>query len=62
MKSLKRKTRGDVYRNAKKIIDDAIAVIPWMTADSLRRAERIHKQKIIIKETVVLQLLGASCL
>ena len=29
--SLEIKTRGDVYSNVKKIIDDAIAVIPWMT-------------------------------
>ena len=30
MTSLERKKRGDVYVNVK-IIDDAIAVIPWMT-------------------------------
>ena len=36
MISLGSKTRGDVYRNMKKIIDDAIAIIPWMTKDSLK--------------------------
>ena len=30
----------------KKIIDDAIAVNPWMTDNSLKCAVRIHKQKI----------------
>ena len=29
--SLESKTRGDVYGNVKKIINDAIAVSPWMT-------------------------------
>ena len=30
----------------KKIVDDAIAVIPWMREDSLKCAERRHKKKI----------------
>ena len=45
--SLESKTRGDVYGNVKKIINDAIAVSPWMTEDSLNCAARRHKQKII---------------
>ena len=44
--SLERKIRGDIYGNLKKIIDDAIAVSPWMTQDSLKYAARRHKQKI----------------
>ena len=28
--SLEKKTRGDVYGNVKKIINDAIDVMPWM--------------------------------
>ena len=40
------KSRGDVYGIVKKIIDDAIAVIPWMIGDSLNCAARRHKQKI----------------
>ena len=44
--SLESKTRGDVYGNVKKIIDDAIAVSPWMTENSLKCAARRHKQKI----------------
>ena len=44
--SLERKTRGDVYENVKEIIDDAIAVGPWMTEDSLKCAARRHMQKI----------------
>ena len=31
MTYLQSKTTDDVYGNVKKIIDDAIAVIPWMT-------------------------------
>ena len=46
MTSLESKTRGDVYGNVKKIIGDAIAVIPWMIEDSLKCAVRRHKQKI----------------
>ena len=41
--SLEIKIRGDVYRNVKKIIDDAIDVIPWTTEDSLRCAARRHR-------------------
>ena len=44
--SLESKTRGCVYGNVKKIIDDAIAVSPWMTEDSLKCAARRHKHKI----------------
>ena len=44
--SLERKTRGDVYGNVKKIIDDEIFVRPWMTQDSLKCAARRHIQKI----------------
>ena len=44
--SIERKTRGDVYGNVKKIINDVIAVSPWMAEDSLKCAARIHKQKI----------------
>ena len=44
--SLKRKIRGDVYVNMKKIIDYAIDVSPWMTENSLKCAARRHKQKI----------------
>ena len=46
MTSLEIKTRGDLYGNVK-IINDVIAVIPWMTEDSLQCASRRHKQKII---------------
>ena len=46
MTSLESKRRGDVYGNVKKIINDAIAVSPWMTEDSLKCAARRHKQKI----------------
>ena len=46
MTSLESKTRGDVYGNVKKIINDAISVSLWMTEDSLKYASRIHKQKI----------------
>ena len=45
--SLESKTRGYVYIELKKIINDAIAVSPWMTEDSLNCAARRHKQKII---------------
>ena len=45
MASLESKTRGDVYGNVK-IIDDTIAVILWMTENSLKCAERRHKKKI----------------
>ena len=40
MKSLGSKTRGDVYGN------DAIAVRPWMTEESLNLESRGHKKKI----------------
>ena len=40
MTSLESKTRGDVYINVKKIIDDAIYVSPCMTGDSLNCAAR----------------------
>ena len=33
--SLESKTKGDVYGNMKKIIDDVIAVSPWITQDRL---------------------------
>ena len=46
MTSLYSKTRGDVYGNVKKIINDAIAVSPWMTENILKCAARRHKQKI----------------
>ena len=46
MTYLERKTRGDVYRNVKKIIDDSIAVSPWMIEDILKCTARRHKQKI----------------
>ena len=46
MKYLERKSRGDVYRNVKKIIYDAIAVIPWMTQDILKCAAKRHRQNI----------------
>ena len=41
--SLESKTRGDVYGNVKKIIDDAIVVSPWMIEDSLKCTVRRHK-------------------
>ena len=44
--SLESKTRGDVYGNVKKIIDDDISVSPWMTENSLKCAARRLKQKI----------------
>ena len=44
--SLEREKRGDVYGNVKKIIDDAIAVSPLITENSLKCAARRHKQKI----------------
>ena len=40
---LERKTRGDVYRNVKKIIDDSIAVSPWMTGGRLNCAAIRHR-------------------
>ena len=43
MTSLESKTRGDVYGDVKKIIDDAIAVSSWMTEDSLKCAAKRHK-------------------
>ena len=46
MTSLESKTRGDVYINVKKIIDDAIYVSPCMTGDSLNCAARWNKQNI----------------
>ena len=45
VKSLERKTRGDVYGDVKKIYD-AIAFSPFMTEDSLKCAAIINKQKI----------------
>ena len=39
-------TRGYVYGNVKKIIDNDISVIPWMTENSLNCAAIRHKQKI----------------
>ena len=44
--SLESKTRGDFYGNLEKSINDAIAVSPWMTENSLKCSERIHKKKI----------------
>ena len=44
--SLESKSRGDVYGNMKKIIDDAISVSPWMTEDILKCPTIKHKQKI----------------
>ena len=44
--SLERKTRGDVYGNMKKIIDDAIDVGPWITEKSLKCSARRKKQKV----------------
>ena len=44
--SLGSKTRGDVYGNLKKIIDDATAVRPWMKEDRLKCALIRHNQKI----------------
>ena len=44
-RSLEIKTRRYVYRNVKKTINDAIAVIPWMTENILQCAARRHKQK-----------------
>ena len=49
------KTRGDIYGNVKRIIDDAIAVSPWMTADSLKCAARRQKQKKRNNELIVLR-------
>ena len=46
MTSLESKTRGGVYGNVKKIIDDAIGVSPWIKTDSLKCAARRHMQKI----------------
>ena len=43
--SLESKTRGGVYGNVKKIINDAIDVSPWMTDNILKCASRRHKQK-----------------
>ena len=43
---LETKTRGDVYRYVKKIIDDAISVRPRMIENSLKCAERRQKYKI----------------
>ena len=45
--SLESTTRGDVYGNVKNIIDDAIAVSPWMTENILKCAARRNKQKIM---------------
>ena len=46
MTSLESKTRGDFYGNLKEIINDAVAVIPCMTQDTLKCAVRRYKQKI----------------
>ena len=46
IKYLERKKRGDVYGSVNKIINDAIAVSPWMIEESLKFSERRHKQKI----------------
>ena len=43
---LESKTRGDVYGNVKKIINDGITVSPWMTENILKCASRRHKHKI----------------
>ena len=43
---LESKTRGVVYGNVKKIIDDVVAVSPRMKDNSLKCAARRHKQKI----------------
>ena len=45
MTSLEIKKRGDVYGNLK-VINDAIAVRPWMIEDSQKCAARRHEQKI----------------
>ena len=50
MTSLESKTRGDVYGNMEKIIDDAIAVSPWMIEDSLKCAARIQGTSALIKQ------------
>ena len=44
---LESKKRVDFYGNMKKIINDAIYVIPWMIEGSLKCEARRHKQKII---------------
>ena len=44
--SLDSKTRGDVYGNVKRIIDDSIAVRPWIIEDILKCAARRYKNKI----------------
>ena len=46
MTSLESKTRGDVYGNVKKKINDTIYVSPWTKEDILKCAARRHKQKI----------------
>ena len=46
MTSLESKTRGDVYKNAKRIIDYAISVRPCITENILKCAARGHKKKI----------------
>ena len=46
MTSLEIKTSGGIYGNVKKIIDNSIYIIPWMTDNSLMCAARRHKQKI----------------
>ena len=46
MTSLERIISGDVYSNAKIIIDDASFVSPLVLEDSLKFAARRHNQKI----------------
>ena len=43
MTSIESKTRGDIYVNVKKIINDSITVSPCMTEDSLKFASIRHK-------------------
>ena len=44
--SLESKTRGDIYRIVKIIINNAITIGPWMTEYILKCAERRHKKEI----------------
>ena len=46
------KTRGNVYVNLKKMIDDAIAVSPWMTDNSLKYEARRHQHKTSNNELI----------
>ena len=50
MTSLESKTKCDIYGNVKEIINDAISIIPWMTEDRIKCAERRKNHKIRNKQ------------